>query len=187
MDQPEISYHTVSGADGLRFFRCEPHAATLSTKGCADRWEAAQRLKARHESAERREALAACRRCPLGAVHAGRDFVHVSPFYGTDQCPRCDRGTTRMIGGRVCVGCYNREREVIAGKNARGNRPERLRPVHHVGLNVLVNGQLRRERRLVVDGVEAVKQTLRSTRGRVAFAFRAPRMTWRARAMEACA
>lgn len=31
-----------------------------------------------------------------------------------------------MIHDRVCVGCYNREREVQRGVNARGNRPKHL-------------------------------------------------------------
>jgi hypothetical protein len=81
-----------------------------------------------------------------------------------------------MIHNRRCVSCYNREREVRAGKNARGNTPVKL----------LERRPRRREFRLIVDGVgrpirdrgvdvaEPMIQAIRITKGRIAFGWVAP-------------
>lgn len=118
--------------------------------------------------------LDVCRACPLGAIHAGVTPISYSPFFGSMICPRCRRGTTRMIQNRVCIGCYNRERELRKGRNARGNAPVELqrKPLHAVEMRVIVDGHPQRRRvERVVDTLEAVVQTLRTTRGQVRFAF----------------
>lgn len=131
-----VTYFTIAGAD-LRMFRCEPQAATLSTRGCAGRWSAAQARKGVADGNP-------CSRCPIGAAHAGQRPVTYSRDFASDRCPRCDQGTTRMINDRVCVSCYNREREVRAGANGRGNRPRELAGLGHIPVRIAVDGVIRR-------------------------------------------
>jgi hypothetical protein len=82
-----------------------------------------------------------------------------------------------MIKNRFCVSCYNRRREMRAGRNARGNRPTELlaNPLHAVEFRLAVDGHARRVRTPgVVDLLEPIIQTLRTTKGELAFGFAAP-------------
>lgn len=175
MNQPRaaagVSYETNPAAPALKFFRCEPLRAVLSQPGCAQRWREAQ--AATGQVAERYQA---CRGCPIGAAHAGADYIRYSPLYGISICPRCRRGTTRMIANRRCVSCYNRAREIASGKNARGNAPVELlqAPPHPIEYLVSINGRARRARAEAVDLLEPVLQTLRTAKGEVVFAFAGP-------------
>ncbi len=115
---PDLDYWRI---EGFKFdlFRCTTWRATLSIPACAGRWREAQTAKA-----ERAEQLRLCRQCPTGAAHAGEKFIHRATVYGNNVCPRCRRGTTRrMVSNRVCLTCYNRQREVLVGKNAKGSAP----------------------------------------------------------------
>lgn len=187
-DAADVHYVQDTAYPGLKFFRCEPHRATLTTKGCASRWREAQdrdpvqvrQLPAREQQAARAKAgcesragLDVCRSCPIGAAHAGARHVQYSRIYGASICPRCMKGATRMIGGRVCVSCYNRARELAAGRNARGNAPVELlqRAPHEIELRIEVDGVSDRSRMVGVALSEVMIQTLRTTRGTVAFAF----------------
>ena len=121
----------------------------------------------------------ACRSCPVGASHAGSAFVAMSRLFGAKLCPRCRFGATRIIGGRVCVNCYNREREMACGRNARGNEPTKLleHPLHAVDYLVVIDGTpYRRRAERVTDLLEPTLRTLMTQKGTVAFAFcgRAP-------------
>lgn len=179
-----VDYSTVPGTD-LAMFRCNDHQATISTRGCASRWERAQKGTGRGS----REALVdllensrdgnygravaafnldACGRCPIGAAHAGRQAVHYASAYASDRCPRCGFATERMIGDRICVGCYNREREMRAGRNGRGNRPARLPGLVELQLRVTVDGRRQRPVRHLVaaDHVARVKTGNRDKRDR---------------------
>jgi hypothetical protein len=122
---------------------------------------------------EARASLDKCRSCPIGAAHAGATHVRYSRLYGASICPRCRKGVTRMIGGRTCVSCYNRSRELAKGRNARGNRPVELlsRAPHSIELMIAVDGRARVARVEGVDLTEVVIQTLRTTRGEVEFGF----------------
>lgn len=123
------------------------------------------------------DGILTCRGCPIGAAHANRTHVEYSQYFGATICPRCRRGTTRMIQGRVCVSCRNREYEVERGANARGNVPVELlenRP-HTVELRIEEGGRARHVRaHNVTDLFETVFQTLRTTRGVLAFGFQGP-------------
>lgn len=120
-----------------------------------------------------------CRSCAIGAAHAGADHVHHSKLFGTSICPACRTGATRMIGNKVCVSCYNRRRELRAGKNARGNAPIELmqRPVHPIEFRMAVDGRPRRVRAQGADLLEPMIQALRLTKGELAFAFSGPERT----------
>jgi hypothetical protein len=60
-----------------------------------------------------------------------------SQFFGRVFCCRCERGAVRLIHGSVCISCYNREREIRIGKNARGTYPSGLKPIGHAALLVV--------------------------------------------------
>lgn len=167
-----VTYAENALAPGMKFFRCGPLRASMSMQGCASRWREAQ--LASGEAADR---LVSCRGCAIGAAHAGFQPVRYSPHYGASICPRCGKGTTRMIGGRVCVSCYNRAREMRAGKNARGNRPIELlqSPLRTVEIRLEVDASARRMRdRETSSMTETMLQVLRTTKGEIAFGFAGP-------------
>lgn len=157
-----VAYFTVPGAD-LRMFRCEDQDATLSTRGCADRWTRAQETAGA-------DSLSGCARCPIGAVHAGKPAVTFSPSYGSSRCPRCGYGY-RLIGDRVCVSCYNREGELKRARNTRGNRPRFLPALITLPVHLAIDGRLapRLEVRAAVEHVAKVK-TGRNRRKRPTYA-----------------
>jgi hypothetical protein len=145
---------------------------TLSTSSCAKLWEAAQRQRPKPW-----ESSAACRTCPVGAQHAGRPL----PVPAAEQlrliCPRCRRQAARLINGRLCVSCMNREYEALKGRNAKGGRP-RLCDVLHVEHIAVVEGaevrQVRHEN--VVSPVEVLLVMARSTKTPLAFGVRGVRL-----------
>jgi hypothetical protein len=168
-----ITYFEHPVAPGLKMFRCTRYAADITVKSCSGRWRKAKDAPPWWSQYEQ------CRRCPLGAFHDGQGLVRYSRHHANMICPRCGKGTTRMIGGSRCVSCYNRERELRAGRNARGNAPVELmqRPIHTIELLVEAEGVIERfrdpGRR---DLTESVVQYLRVNTGRIAFAFAAPGM-----------
>src|SRR5690242_4761066 len=91
-------------------FRCDRQRMTLSTASCAKLWDSAQRKKP-----EPWESRFACRNCPVGAAHAGKQVEPMAAVVDElrQVCPRCTRWAGRLINGRLCVSCYNREREVL--------------------------------------------------------------------------
>ena len=77
----------------------------------------------------------------------------------------------RLINGRLCVSCYNREREALIGKNAKGGRPmicdvlhtERLAVIDGSGSGSVI------EAGPVVGIVEAIVAMMRTATGPLAF------------------
>src|SRR6266481_2000895 len=119
-----ISYSEIPGAPG-QFFTCAAYRAKLSTSACARRWRQAQ--TARGYAADQIEK---CRGCPIGAQHAGEKTVRYSMLFDSPICPRWGRGSTRrLVGGHRCISCFNREREYIRGKNAKGSKPVHAIPL----------------------------------------------------------
>ncbi len=178
-----VAYSVIAAAPGLEFFTCERLRASMSVKGCGTRWTEAQGGEGGRYGNSVFEARASltntCRSCPIGAAHAGADHVHHSKLYGASICPACRTGATRMIGNKVCVSCYNRRRELRAGKNARGNAPIELmqRPVHPIEFRMAVDGRPRRVRAQGADLLEPMVQALRVTKGELVFAFSGPERT----------
>jgi hypothetical protein len=69
-----------------------------------------------------------CHGCPAGAARAG---VALDPMQALRDslasiCPRCRCTCTRIINRRLCVSCYNRDREVRCGRNRKGQPPRRV-------------------------------------------------------------
>lgn len=160
-------------------FRCTALSATLSVTGCAKRWrEAAVKPVVRPEDAAwRPDPFSSCRGCSIGAAHAGAAAVTYSALFGSSICPRCRKGVTRFIGGKVCVSCYNRAREVAAGLNARGRAPTKIRPLSPVRVRASVNGQpIIIEDAAAVDIFEPTIQALRTMPGPILFSWAAPKL-----------
>jgi hypothetical protein len=151
---------------GKLHFRCDRQRATLSTEACAEMWR-----QANHENIESR---LGCRCCPLGAEHAGERLASMSALKGTPTCARCHRGAERLIHGMHCVSCYNRQREVIRGKNAKGTAPTRIAPLQPRRIWFLAGRVLTTlASPLTMDTTELVVAALRDSQDRVRFAFKA--------------
>lgn len=116
-----MEYFRIEGVVGKLYFRCEPYLATLSTEACADMWRKGNR--------EGDEDRIRCLRCPLGAKHAGERDASMSVLKSTLICGRCHRNASRLVYKHLCVSCYNREREILIGRNAKGSKPTRLKPL----------------------------------------------------------
>jgi len=157
-------YFAIDGVPGKVYFRCERQRATLSTTACAASWRRADELNDGQ--------CAACRLCPTGAVHAGEVAASMSPLKGTLTCARCHRPSARLIGGHRCVSCYNREREVLAGRNAKGTAPVKTCRLDARHLRFNANGDMRYLRvAMSADMDELIVATLRDSRSRVSFAY----------------
>lgn len=122
----------------LEMMRCDRRGMTLSTAGCAKLWVSANPS----DPALRPkpwEGRAACVVCPTGAANAGCTQSPVAAAVEDIRvtCPRCERPTERMIRDRLCVSCYNREREALAGRNAKGGRPRLCGILHPASVVVI--------------------------------------------------
>ena len=108
--------------------------ATLSTDACAKNWRGA------YEDPESPRAHN-CRGCPIGASHAGETAASTSPLRGASICGRCQRMTERLVYGHLCVSCYNRQAEVLAGKNAKGKKPVKLGKLEPRRIRITAGGE----------------------------------------------
>lgn len=172
---PNVTYFTVDGF-AKEMFKCERWSASLAVEACMRRWKDAQTARG-----DRAAELERCRICPVGSVHAGQAFVQRSFYFDSNICPRCRQGTTRrMIGNRLCISCYNREREYRIGRNAKGKKPIKLGVINQLRPRVLrmavtfAGGQRKTLIQFsaeVIDTEEAVLHTLRRTAGEVRFGF----------------
>lgn len=138
-----VEYFRIDGAPG-EYFRCEKLMARLSVESCAQQYRRAK------------GGYSACTRCPIGAAHAGEELVVGLP---SRLCLRCGGSDKRLIRGVVCISCYNRERELRLGRNAKGSFPAHARRVREADVFVAGVGRVRVER--VADVAEAVLIALR--------------------------
>jgi hypothetical protein len=104
---------------GIEVFDCAALRATLGREQCADNFKLRR--------------CVSCWNCTIGRHHAG--IKKVAPTRPPKICLRC--GTTdshRLIGGSLCPSCYNRQSELVRGKNGKGCWPtvtaQKLRWVH---------------------------------------------------------
>lgn len=111
-----------SDSPTLELFTCQALAARVTTRGCATLWSSGEKHPPRPD-----ESRARCIGCETGARNAGVDVeaarraARASELAGI--CVTCTRGGGRLIRGRHCVSCYNRQREVSRGMDARGRAP----------------------------------------------------------------
>lgn len=102
---------------------CAPQRMRLTRQGCARLWTSTQDPKRPPQPHEGRWE---CRHCPIGAANAGGVVAPAAAALESLAliCPRCERATDRIINDWLCVSCYNRHREAMAGRNAKGGRPQ---------------------------------------------------------------
>jgi hypothetical protein len=169
MQSKPIEYFTYPELPDRPMFECAALRATLQVERCAGMWTEAN-------GKNPPERLAKCRNCPIGALHAGEVEFDVSVLRGTGICSRCHRGGMRLIGGDICVSCWNRAREVIVGRNAKGKPPKIHPPLAPRSITVRSGGQnitIKREHSVSTD--ELVVAGLRDCTRQVLFGFSATR------------
>ena len=130
-NETKVEYVTLDYAPG-RYFEC-PSYGLMRDESCARNFtDAPTAIKAGR--------LAKCIGCEIGRRHAGAPEPVDEPKTRSLQyrpvCVRCRRdGTTqgtRLIGRlrlvrshTICVSCFNREKEVLAGRNSKGAKPKK--------------------------------------------------------------
>ena len=102
----DVRYHEI--IPGFIGFNCSALRASLSTAACAANWRAGREGSA-------------CRGCRIGATHAG--LPDAPPPMPLRICCRCGQPARKIVGGVICVSCYNRSRECELQKNRKGLLP----------------------------------------------------------------
>lgn len=175
-----VIYFQLDGVPG-DYFECSSYGS-MSVAACARNFADAP-LSVRQGRLQR------CVGCALGREHAG-GVEPVAPPLASSViyrvvCARCRRDGrkegTRLLGRQrlvrehtICVSCYNREREVLLGANAKGARPKKWARLFHAraaylaGTKVVVTALPDP----VLDRVEVMLTTFR--RGRRAAAWARP-------------
>jgi len=157
-------YFTIADVPGKTYFRCERYAASISTESCASMWR-----EGNHDNSEARFR---CKCCPLGALHAGETAASMSPLKGALICSRCHQTANRLIGKTLCVSCYNRQREWVIGKNAKGTKPVKLAPLEPRRIRYLSGKEPRTlYLPLTIDTDELIVSVLRDSPNKVRFGF----------------
>lgn len=160
-------YFTMVELPDVQMFKCPKRAATLRTTACADMWKSANYQR------DAPERLDLCKNCALGAEHAGVKYVSLSPLRGVNICGRCQRNATRLIHRHLCVSCYNREREYLIGRNARGATPKMHPRLYPLELRILAGDLVETVRiERAVNSGELVVAALRDMSKQVTFGFR---------------
>jgi len=155
----------------LEQFRCVRRSMTLTVGGCSRLWQSAQDKKP-----DPWEGRHACRSCTLGARHAGKAPTNaVAADAWAMICDRCTRHADRMIGGRLCVSCWNRAREARVGFNRKGGRPQLLDRLRTQRVTVTESGAARVvEEANVLGAAEIMIHIARAAPGPVAFGWSNP-------------
>lgn len=120
----DIEYREAIPGTGLLVFDCPKLNASLSAASCAKSFLHQQNF--------------ACMGCTTGRRHAGRgplplprkhygDFEDIGRFplaaLIAKKCTRCGEAAPRLIANVVCIPCYNRQAEVVKGRNSKGSFP----------------------------------------------------------------
>lgn len=139
MDAEGVEYFEIQACgQSIRAFNCPTYRCTLSPRSCAERFLAAQHLT---DQAGVGHPAFSCKRCPIGAAHA--DAKGFRPKRKA-ECLRCGQWAHKLVRGLLCVGCYNRQQEVLKGADRRGHPPKvtslflSLQPVRQRGAIPLV-------------------------------------------------
>ncbi len=165
-----VDYFEYPGVPG-RYFVCPSGYGTLSQTACAKNFLEVKSSKSR---AIRRMDL--CDGCATGARHAGVTEVDDRRNAGL-VCARCEKPASRLIRGSICVSCYNREREVLIGKNAKGQVPVRCSKLYQEMISVVGrNGRLKLKKldRVVSGRGEAMRTVIAQEENPVYFVETVP-------------
>lgn len=162
----KIEYFTYPELPDKLMFRCDRMQASLQVANCASMWKQANQQR------ECPENLARCKGCQLGAQHAGESETSTCSITGSDICVRCNRGGMRLVRDEICVSCWNREREWLIGKNAKGVAPKMHPPVYPMEIRVMAGDEvISVGSKHCVSSTELVIKALRDNRKRVLFSF----------------
>ena len=182
-----IEYFEVAGMPG-NYFTCGRYG-TMSPGACARNYASAPGVV-------RSGRLQGCLGCAIGHQHAGAGNETVLPSsehvastgsIGRSACLRCRRSgrepSSRLIGRMrlirdhtICVSCYNREREVLRGKNAKGAPPRKWAGLYFTQVSYVKNAKACWRAALTVpvfDRIEAALLMLRRSGAQGIF-FAAP-------------
>ena len=161
---PTVVY--VELVPGMQHFSCERMRATLSVQACADNWRRG------HYDGDLSRQL--CKGCEIGAMHAGEAGASRSPLLSTRICGRCHSTGMRLIHKHLCVSCYNRDREVRLGRNAKGSPPVKWHALARRTITYQLSDGTVAERTLdrTADMEELIVAVLRDERKAVRFGFR---------------
>lgn len=156
-----VTYKSLDGVPGL-YFDCPCGLGTLSDSACGRLYKEAMSPVGLKEGRR-----ITCRACPVGACHAGVSLkvASTSRFLGSCVCARCHGDAARLIRGSICVSCYNREREVLIGRNGRGGKPVFGKPIGMTVMAVLFDsGKTIQVRRIekITSQMEVVLAIVRS-------------------------
>jgi hypothetical protein len=78
----------------------------------------------------------------------------------------------RLVRDEICVSCWNREREWIIGKNAKGAIPRMHPPLHSSSIRVMAGDEVKTfSTKHCASTKELVVRALRDCRKRVLFSF----------------
>lgn len=133
MTDIEIAYFEHDALPGQRYFACPKTGTSLSVQSCSTRWA----------NSQGRGDAGVCTRCPVGAHHAGGEHKAEPMIEARKVCSRCRRVSTRLIGGVICVSCYNRQRELDIGRNGKGLPPIKHPAVAPLRVTVRLEGLTR--------------------------------------------
>lgn len=159
-----LTYFELPEMPGRKHFRCEKLRATLAVDSCASMWRTANEKNL--------DRLARCKTCLIGATHAGETAASMSPMLGQTICARCQRTATRLIQHHLCISCYNRQREWLRGRNAKGTKPSKMQPLDERQIHYYAAGELKRlHMHLSADNTELMAAVLRDCKKRVVFGF----------------
>lgn len=134
MDAPaKIQYFNPPYAAHLTLFHCTRLHSDITPAACGKRHAAQNDYP--------------CADCPTGALHAAQFGERVTTGKTRPSiprpCNRCGRPGFRLISGRLCPSCWNREREWRIGQNRKGGRPT-IRLVEYEALVVAPGGLVTR-------------------------------------------
>lgn len=177
-----VEYFDIEGVEG-KYFACARYG-TMSVAACVRNFGEAPTVV-------RSGRLQGCLGCPIGKDHAGPAVVQPEPrpaaLVYRAVCVRCRRssrsegarllGRMRLIRNQtICVSCFNREREVLRGANAKGATPKKWNRLFRTTATYVSQGALQLESLAtpVIDRSEALLTILRRTPGQVAFAWSRP-------------
>jgi len=121
----EVHFHPHADFASIQVFTCDRLSCVLTKEACAANYT-------------RANAPLSCKGCKIGVAHAAGDTPTMdrhalSAIANSQSCIRCERDgrtATRYIGRfrlvrdfTLCINCFNRQREVERGANAKGAKP----------------------------------------------------------------
>lgn len=161
-----VEYFAENGITNL--FNCPSGLGKMSATFCGQ-----LHCKANTKAHISEHRYKSCRFCLVGQLHSGkRQKASGSRLYASLLCSRCLRVSNRLVGGKVCVSCYNRFRENVAGLNAKGNPLKLVRKYHSVSLLLVKENTVTlREVSEVMSTVEGVVSVLLSETENVTFGW----------------